>query len=201
MAAVHQGPSSPSIARLFRRNSSRAGCSVTCVAPSPARLPSAAAPSAMRTGNTVLDEVGDMDFTMQAKMLRALQERSVTPLGGRPGRVDVRVLAAMNRDLAAAGFREDLFYRLNVVPIHLASLHERLSDIVPLAEHFLRLATDPTKRLGPKRQRGCWRTPGQAMIASSRMRSSAWRSFAAARRRLAGSRLPHRIGPRATWRR
>ena len=146
-----------------------------------------------------------MDFTMQAKMLRTLQERSVTPLGGRPGRVDVRVLATTNRDLAAAvregGFREDLDYRLNVVPIHLASLRERLSDIVPLAEHFLRLATDPTKRLRPKRQRGCWRTPGQAMIASSRMRSSAWRSFAAARRRLAGSRLPHRIGPRATWRR
>jgi two-component system NtrC family response regulator len=102
-------------------------------------------------GTLFLDEVGDMDVTMQAKILRALEERSVTPVGGRPGRVDVRVLAATNRDLASAvkeeGFREDLFYRLNVVPIHLAPLRERLPDIVPIADHFLRLTTDPTKRL------------------------------------------------------
>jgi DNA-binding NtrC family response regulator len=102
-------------------------------------------------GTLFLDEVGDMDFVMQAKILRALQERTVTPVGGRPARIDARVLAATNRDLAArvrAGrFREDLFYRLNVVPIHLAPLRERLADIVPLAEHFLRQTTDPVKRL------------------------------------------------------
>jgi DNA-binding NtrC family response regulator len=102
-------------------------------------------------GTLFLDEVGDMDFAMQAKILRALQERIVTPVGGRPIRVDARVLAATHRDLAAAvrvgGFREDLFYRLNVVPIHLAPLRERLADIVPLAEHFLRQATEPPKRL------------------------------------------------------
>ncbi|OKO81375.1 sigma-54 dependent transcriptional regulator [Bradyrhizobium sp. NAS96.2] len=102
-------------------------------------------------GTLFLDEVGDMDLTMQAKILRALQERNVAPVGGRPIRVDVRVLAATHRDLAAAvqegKFREDLFYRLNVVPIHLAPLRERPSDIVPLAEYFLNQATDPPKRL------------------------------------------------------
>jgi two-component system NtrC family response regulator len=102
-------------------------------------------------GTLFLDEVGDMDGPMQAKILRALQERIVTPVGGRLVRVDVRVLAATNRDLAAAvrdgSFREDLFYRLNVVPIHLAPLRERLADVVPLAEYFLRQTTEPTKRL------------------------------------------------------
>jgi DNA-binding NtrC family response regulator len=103
-------------------------------------------------GTLFLDEVGDMDFAMQAKILRALQERTITPVGGRPARVDVRVLAATHRDLEAAarggGFREDLFYRLNVVPIPLAPLRERSADIIPLAEHFLLRATEPPKRLG-----------------------------------------------------
>jgi DNA-binding NtrC family response regulator len=102
-------------------------------------------------GTLFLDEVGDMDFVMQAKILRAVQERTVAPVGGRSLRVDARVLAATNRDLAAAvrdgSFREDLFFRLNVVPIHLAPLRERLADIVPLAERFLRQATEPAKRL------------------------------------------------------
>jgi DNA-binding NtrC family response regulator len=103
-------------------------------------------------GTLFLDEVGDMDPAMQAKILRALQERTVTPVGGRPVRVDVRVVAATHRDLAAAAqdgaFREDLFYRLNVVPIHLAPLRERSTDIIPLAEHFLFRATEPPKQLG-----------------------------------------------------
>jgi len=102
-------------------------------------------------GTLFLDEVGDMDFAMQAKILRALQDRIVTPVGGRPARVDVRVLAATNRDLSAAvrggRFREDLFYRLNVVPIELAPLRERVADIVPLAEHFMRRVTAPPKQL------------------------------------------------------
>jgi len=92
-------------------------------------------------GTLFLDEIGDMDPAMQAKILRALQERSVTPVGGTMSPVDARIIAATHRDLAeriAEGrFREDLYYRLNVVPIHLPALRERLADIVPLAEYFL----------------------------------------------------------------
>jgi two-component system NtrC family response regulator len=84
-----------------------------------------------------------MDPAMQAKILRALQERVVTPVGGGAIHFDARIIAATHRDLAkrvAEGtFREDLFYRLNVVPIHLPPLRERLIDIVPLAEYFLAL--------------------------------------------------------------
>jgi two-component system NtrC family response regulator len=82
-----------------------------------------------------------MDPAMQAKILRALQERTVTPVGGTTSAVDARIIAATHRDLAQwiteGRFREDLFYRLNVVPIHLPALRERLADIVPLAEYFL----------------------------------------------------------------
>lgn len=98
-------------------------------------------------GTLFLDEIGDMDMAMQAKILRALQERVVTPIGGKPVKVDVRIIAATHRILDAlvqAGtFREDLFYRLNVVPIHLQPLRERIADIIPLAEHFLRQAGGP----------------------------------------------------------
>jgi DNA-binding NtrC family response regulator len=92
-------------------------------------------------GTLFLDEIGDMDSAMQAKILRALQERVVTPVGGKPVAVDVRVIAATHRDLQQrirdGSFREDLFYRLHVIPIHLPALRERIADIVPLAEHFL----------------------------------------------------------------
>jgi DNA-binding NtrC family response regulator len=103
-------------------------------------------------GTLLLDEIGDMDLAMQAKLLRALQEREITPVGGRPLRVDVRVIAATHRDLRShvreGGFREDLFYRLHVVPLHLPPLRERTEDIVPLAGHFL-AAAGSRKRLSP----------------------------------------------------
>jgi two-component system NtrC family response regulator len=101
-------------------------------------------------GTVLLDEIGDMDLAMQAKLLRVIQERVVVPVGGKPVSIDVRIIAATHRDLAVAvregRFREDLFYRLGVVPLRLPSLRERLADIVPLAEYFLALSAQP-KRL------------------------------------------------------
>jgi two-component system NtrC family response regulator len=103
-------------------------------------------------GSLFLDEIGDMPATMQAKILRALQERVVTPVGGKPVHVNARVIAATHRDLpdmvAAGRFREDLYYRLNVVPIVLPPLRERRDDILTLAEHFLQLAA---RQGAPKR--------------------------------------------------
>jgi two-component system nitrogen regulation response regulator GlnG len=92
-------------------------------------------------GTLFLDEIGDMPVELQAKLLRVLQSGEVTSVGGRqPERVDVRILAATHRDLDAevrAGrFREDLLYRLRVVPIHLPPLRERKEDIRSLAEYF-----------------------------------------------------------------
>ncbi|NKC29826.1 sigma-54-dependent transcriptional regulator [Falsiroseomonas selenitidurans] len=92
-------------------------------------------------GTLLLDEIGEMDPRLQAKILRVIQEREVDRLGGgAPVRVDVRIIAATHRDLAAevaAGrFREDLYFRLNVVALRIPPLRERPADILPLAEHF-----------------------------------------------------------------
>jgi DNA-binding NtrC family response regulator len=94
-------------------------------------------------GTLFLDEIGSLRLDLQAKLLRALQEREIERLGGsRPIAVDVRVLAAANVDLRQAvrdrAFRDDLYYRLNVVPLHLPPLRERREDIPRLVEHFIR---------------------------------------------------------------
>jgi two-component system nitrogen regulation response regulator NtrX len=99
-------------------------------------------------GTIFLDEVGDMSLAAQAKVLRVLQDGVVTRIGGsKPVRVDVRVLAATNKnveaEIAAGRFREDLFYRLNVVPIHVPPLRERREDIPLLVGHFIGQLTGP----------------------------------------------------------
>jgi two-component system nitrogen regulation response regulator NtrX len=110
----------------------------------------------MATGGTLfLDEVGDMSVKTQAKVLRALQEQIVEPVGGHASvRVDVRVIAATNKTLAdeirGGRFREDLFFRLNVIPIHVPPLRERGDDVIRLADHFVaEFATEYGRR--PKR--------------------------------------------------
>jgi DNA-binding NtrC family response regulator len=94
-------------------------------------------------GTLLLDEISEMDVRLQAKLLRALQEREIDRLGGAsPVRVNVRILATTNRDLPTevvrGAFREDLYFRLNVVSLRLPALRERPGDIGPLAEHFAR---------------------------------------------------------------
>src|SRR6476646_9434193 len=94
-------------------------------------------------GSIFLDEIGTMSPTLQSKLLRVLQEREFEPLGAeRTERVDLRVIAATNRDLrqlvAEGKFQDDLFYRLNVIPIQIPSLRERREDIAVLVEHFVR---------------------------------------------------------------
>ncbi|MCY0388737.1 sigma-54 dependent transcriptional regulator [Robbsia sp. Bb-Pol-6] len=119
-------------------------------------------------GTLFLDEVGDLPLAMQAKLLRALQERVITPVGSeRTVAFDVRIVAATHRDIArdvaAQTFREDLFYRLNVIPIALPALRERPDDIVPLAAHFLAVTAASG---GPLRVLGA--------TAEARLRGHAW---------------------------
>ncbi|MEF2231210.1 MAG: sigma-54 dependent transcriptional regulator [Pseudodesulfovibrio sp.] len=102
-------------------------------------------------GTIFLDEIGDMDLSLQVKILRALQEKEIERVGGTViKKVDVRVVAATNRDLEgdvkAGRFREDLFYRLNVIPLHLPPLRERGGDILLLAEHFLSCLSNGKER-------------------------------------------------------
>jgi transcriptional regulator with GAF, ATPase, and Fis domain len=93
-------------------------------------------------GTIFLDEIGDMPFQLQAKILRVIQESEIRPVGSAQSKkVDVRVISATNRDLrneiARENFREDLFYRLNVLPLHVPALRERPEDIALLLDHFL----------------------------------------------------------------
>ncbi|MBS1192689.1 MAG: two component, sigma54 specific, transcriptional regulator, Fis family [Nitrospirae bacterium] len=93
-------------------------------------------------GTVFLDEIGDMDLALQAKILRVIQEQVIERVGGdKPIKIDVRIVAATNKNIEQAvqakQFREDLFYRLNVFPITIPPLRERRDDIPPLAQHFL----------------------------------------------------------------
>jgi DNA-binding NtrC family response regulator len=110
-------------------------------------------------GTIFLDEIGDMSPKLQVKVLRALQERVIQPVGSaRNHEVDIRVIAATNQNLenavAKGTFRQDLYYRLNVIPIHLPSLKERKDDIVLLVRHFLKKyqsnGRDPREASGAK---------------------------------------------------
>jgi two-component system response regulator GlrR len=102
-------------------------------------------------GTVFLDEIGDMPLSIQAKLLRLLQEQQFYPVGSeKPVRVDVRVIVATNKDLEAevknGSFREDLFYRVHVIPIYLPPLRERKEDIPVLADHFLKKYRDKMKK-------------------------------------------------------
>jgi two-component system response regulator FlrC len=109
-------------------------------------------------GTLLLDEIGEMDIRLQAKLLRAVQEREIDRIGGNaPVRVNVRILATTNRDLLAevgqGRFREDLYFRLNVVSLRIPPLRERPGDVAALAEHFARKYAElngvPARRLTP----------------------------------------------------
>ncbi len=106
-------------------------------------------------GTLFLDEIGDMSLSAQAKVLRALQENCITPVGsGKSISVNVRVLAATNKDLkaeiAAGRFREDLYHRLSVIVIEVPPLNDRRDDIPLLVEHFLGLLDGAAKRMTPE---------------------------------------------------
>ena len=93
-------------------------------------------------GTIFLDEIGELPLELQVKFLRVLQEREIEPIGGKPRKINLRVLAATNKDLveevAAGRFRIDLYYRLNVFPLVMPPLRERRDDILPLANYFLK---------------------------------------------------------------
>jgi len=106
---------------------------------------------AAHKGTIFLDEIGEMSPAMQVKLLRVLQERKVRPVGAHEEMaIDARVIAATNRDLKAmsddGSFREDLFYRISVIPIHLPPLRERKEDIAELVEHFVKKFNEQTGR-------------------------------------------------------
>lgn len=109
-------------------------------------------------GTLLLDEIGDLSTNLQVKLLRVLQEQEIYRLGGtKPIKLDVRIIAATNRDIwervQEGIFREDLFYRLNVLPIEVLPLRKRKEDILPLARHFIQLYNEKygvEKRLDPE---------------------------------------------------
>jgi len=106
-------------------------------------------------GTLFLDEIGELDPSLQVKLLRVLQEREFERIGStKTIKVDVRILAATNRNLEEltreGRFREDLYYRLNVIPVHIPPLKDRKEDIPVLIEHFLKKHAKAKKRQSPK---------------------------------------------------
>jgi transcriptional regulator with PAS, ATPase and Fis domain len=154
-------------------------------------------------GTVFLDEVGEMDLSMQRKILRVLQEKEVRRLGGqRPIAVDFRLVSATNRvleEMVALGkFRQDLFYRLNVVTINVPSLRERIDDIPVLVDHFNRLFCQQTGRqpleFTEEAQAAllAYRWPGNIR----ELRNEVWRHASAERVRVSLNNLSRRIRER-----
>ena len=183
-ARARRARSSPSTARRFPRRCSKASCSATSAARSPAPSRSSAGRLELAHGGTVfLDEIGELAPSLQAKLLRVLQDQIVERVGARRGiPIDVRVIAATNRDLAQAirdgTFRDDLYYRLNVVSLTIPPLRERRDDLSLLSALF----RAPARRALQARREGhlargagaaARRTTGRATCASCRTRSSA----------------------------
>jgi len=129
-----------------------------------------------RRRHTVLDEIGDMPMEAQTRLLRVLQQGEYTTVGGRtPIKTNVRIVAATNKDLRYSiqqgAFREDLFFRLNVVPLRLPPLRERSEDIPDLVRHFFQRGIAeglPPKSLDTPAMNGCAAIPGRAMSANWR---------------------------------
>jgi DNA-binding NtrC family response regulator len=120
-------------------------------------------------GTLLLDEIGEMPLYAQSKLLRVLQEREITKIGGSDEiAIDVRIVCTTNRDLMEevrkGGFREDLYYRLNVIPLEVPPLRERMSDIEPLAMHFV----------GKYNRENGYTVPGFKPEALARLKAHAW---------------------------
>ena len=145
-------PSSASTWPPCPMRSWRASCSATTGARSPAPSTAQEGKLAAANGGTVfLDELGDVSLAVQAKLLRAIENKSVYRVGGtRSVQLDVRIIAATNQDLERADgegrFRSDLYYRLNVIRVRLPPLRERAEDIPLLVEHYLRRFNRETGR-------------------------------------------------------
>ena len=102
-------------------------------------------------GSIFLDEISETSMSMQVKLLRALQEREITPVGGETSiKIDTRIIAATNKNLvdliATEDFREDLYYRLNVISLKVPPLRQRTGDIPLLAQHFLKIYSEKNNR-------------------------------------------------------